>query len=59
VTDLFEGVPNKDAVLPKFDEVKSYDERNLNQIYRFFPIKDKDILTLYWFLPYTEEEYKT
>jgi insulysin len=23
------------------------------------PIKDKDILSLYWFLPYVQREYKT
>lgn len=59
VTDLFEGVENKDTVVPNLGEIKSYDEKNLCQLYRFVPIKDKDILTLYWFLPYSEDEYKT
>ena len=28
-------------------------------MYRFVPIKDKDILSFVWFLPYTQPEYKT
>lgn len=28
-------------------------------MFKFVPIKDKDILSLYWFLPCTQKEYKT
>ena len=59
VTDLFAGVTNKDVVVPNLGEFKAYDEKNLQQLFRFVPIKDKDILSLYWFLPYCEEEYRT
>ena len=46
-------------VLPNLGEPVPYDHRNLSHLYRYVPVKDKDILQFLWILPYTGEEYKT
>ena len=57
--DLFASVTNKNVVIPDLGEPKPYDERNLSHFYKFVPVKDKDVLSFVWFLPYTQKEYKT
>jgi insulysin len=56
---LFSQVPNKDVVVPSFAEPISYDARNLGQLLTYVPVKDKDILSFTWVLPYSEMEYKS
>ena len=58
-TTLFSPITNKDTEIPNLGLPAPYDERNLAHMYKFVPIKDKDIMSFYWFLPYTQEEYKT
>ena len=52
-TELFTPVVNKDVVVPELNNPPAYDESNLGTLYRFVPIKDKDIISFYWFLPFT------
>lgn len=56
---LFAQVENKNVGVPDLSKPPAYDERNLGQIFRFVPVKDKDILSFVWHLPSTEKEYKT
>lgn len=57
---LFSSVEDKNVVVPDLNEpVPAYDARNLGQVFRFIPVKDKDILSLVWYLPSTYKEYKT
>lgn len=57
---LFSQVEDKSVIVPDLNApVPAYDERNLGQIFRFIPVKDKDILSIVWHLPSSYEEYKT
>ena len=57
---MFSEVENKDVKVPDFSVPEPYTpSKNLAHMYRFVPIKDKDILSFVWFLPYTQPEYKT
>lgn len=52
-TELFSPIINIDVELPNLGAPAPYDEKKLSHVYKFVPIKDKDIISLYWFLPYT------
>jgi insulysin len=57
---LFSSVEDKNVQVPDYNQpLPAYDERNLGQIFSFIPVKDKDILSLVWYLPSTFKEYKT
>ena len=51
--DLFLPVLNKSVTVPDFGQPAPYDHTNLGHLYKIVPVKDKDILSLTWFLPYT------
>lgn len=38
---------------------KCFDENNLGFLYKYIPIKDKNIIQFYWVLPYTVKNYKS
>ncbi len=59
VNDLFTQVENKEVEVPNLNEPKAFTEAHLQKFIKFVPIKDKDILTLMWVLPYTQREYKS
>ena len=57
---LFSQVEDKDVVVPDYNKPEpAYSEDNLGRLYRFIPVKEKDILSLVWHLPCTEKEFKT
>ena len=56
---MFSPVKNMEVVVPALGEPSPYDESNTGRLLRFIPIKDKDILSLMWFLPYSGTQYKT
>lgn len=57
-TELFSQVENKSVEVPDYNKpVVAYDSGNLGRLYRFIPVKDKDMLSLVWYLPSTEAEY--
>jgi len=58
-TDLFSPVVNQNVVVPDFSQPPAFTEANSCTLTRFVPVKDKDILSLYWTLPYVELEYKS
>ena len=45
VESLFSLIPKKEGFkLPRYDEVKPYDETNLKYIYKIIPVKETTIL---------------
>lgn len=56
---FFSSIENKNVIVPDLGTPAPYDQKNLAHLYRFIPCKDKDIISFYWFLPYTGNEYKT
>jgi hypothetical protein len=59
---MFSGVPNKDLTVPLFQtpESPNFNEHSMGKLLRFVPVKDKDILTIFWpALPYTQLEYRS
>lgn len=59
VTELFTEVPNKDVVVPNLGDPAPLLPGDLGQLFKFVPVKDKDIISMFWYLPYTQREYKT
>lgn len=60
VVSKFSDVENKNVVPPDYSKpAVPFDQENMGQIMKWRPIKDKNILELYWILPYVELEYKT
>lgn len=58
--DLFSGVEDKNVTVPDYNQpAPAYDSRNLGRLYRFIPVKDKDIISFVWHLPSSKDEYKT
>lgn len=56
VTSMFAPVPNKSTVVPIFDskEAPNFNESSMGKLIRFVPVKDKDILSIFWpALPYS------
>jgi len=53
VDDLFTLVPKREnLVMPVYDKVKPYTEKNLGFFYKILPVKDEDILKFIWLLPF-------
>ena len=58
VEDLFVLIPKLDNFkMPRYDEVKPYDEKNLKYFFKIVPIKDINEISLAWYLPYCEDYY--
>ena len=53
---LFASVDDKNVTVPDLGAPAAYDASNLGQLFRFVPVKDKDILSLVWYLPPTDRE---
>ena len=53
VESLFTLVPKiENFKMPRYDEVKPYDENNLKYFYKIVPINDINQINLEWYLPY-------
>ena len=58
VENLFSLIPKIEGFkLPRYDEVKPYDETNLKNFYKIIPVKDENNLELEWISPYEENNY--
>jgi secreted Zn-dependent insulinase-like peptidase len=58
VKDKFSPIENKEVVLPNLGDPDPYPENNLGKLVKLVPVKDKDILTLFWILPYVQKDIK-
>ena len=53
VDDLFTLVPKRENfIMPTYDRVKPYTEKDLGFFYKIFPVKDEDSLRFIWALPF-------
>ena len=56
VENLFSLIPKIEGFkLPRYDEVKPYDETNLKYMYKIVPVKEANVLQLEWYFPYVED----
>ena len=52
VTEKFSPIENKNVTIPDLGTPSPFPAENLGKFVKFVPVKDKDILTLLWILPY-------
>ena len=58
VESLFTQIPKiENFKMPRYDEVKPYDENNLKYFYKVIPLKDLNEIKLEWYLPYCDDYY--
>ena len=56
VEGLFSLIPRIEGFkLPKYDEVKPYDETNMKNIYKMVPVKETNTLQFEWYFPFLED----
>ena len=56
VEDLFVQIPKiENFKMPRYDEVKPYEDENLKNFYKIIPVKDLNQITLEWYLPYCND----
>ena len=41
--------------MPRYDEIKPYDDNNLKYLYKIVPVKDINEIQLEWYLPFWED----
>ena len=59
VTEKFSPVVNKDVKQLDLSKPEPYPKENLGKLVKFIPIRDEDILSMVYFLPYCENDHKT
>ena len=59
VVEKFSPVINKEVVVPNLCEEKPFNPQDLGKIIKFVPVKDKDIMTIFYQLPYCQQAFKT
>ena len=52
VVNKFSDVKNKNVELPDLGTPTPFPPENLGKLVKFVPIKDKDVMTILWNLPY-------
>ena len=58
VENLFSLIPRIEGFkLPRYDEIKPYDETNLKYMYKIAPVKDANVLQLEWYFPFIEDYF--
>ena len=58
VENTFIKIPKlENFIMPRYDEVKPYDETNLKYLYKIIPIKDTNDISLNWYLPFCSDYY--
>ena len=56
VESTFNKIPKlENFKMPRYDEVKPYDENNLKFFYKIAPVKDLNEISLEWYLPFCED----
>jgi len=59
VRDKFSAIVNKEVTIPDLSEPPAYPPENLKKLVKYVPVKEKDVLTILFDLPYTELDHKT
>jgi hypothetical protein len=52
-------VEDKNVTVPDLGIPPAFTQENLGELMRFVPVKDKDVMSLVWYLPSTMNEYKS
>lgn len=58
VVDKFSPIEDKEVKLPDLGKPEPFSADRLGKLVRFDPVKDKDILTVLWILPYVQEDFR-
>lgn len=58
VKDKFSPIENKDVTIPDLGKPTPYPPERLGKLVKFVPVKDKDILTILWIMPYLQKDFK-
>jgi len=57
VKTMFSSVINKNVIVPDLGNPLPFTKNNLNgRVVKFVPIKDLDLMTLVWIMPYYEKD---
>jgi len=59
VTSRFSAIVNKDVVVPDLGVPKPFPAECLGKVVKYVPVKDKNILTLFFSLTFLGQEHKT
>jgi len=59
VVEKFSPVVNKEVVVPSFSEPASYPPSHLGKLVKYVPVKDEDVLSLFFVLDYSGKDHKT
>jgi insulysin len=59
VSEKFSPVVNTNVVVPDLGAPAPYPEEKRAKLVKFVPVQDKDVLSLYWILPYVQKDLKT
>ena len=59
VVDKFSPVKNTEVVLPNLGDPAPYSPQELGKLIKYVPVKDKDVMTLWYVLPYYELHHKS
>jgi len=59
VVEKFSEVLNKEVVVPSFSEPASYPPSQLGKLVKYVPVKDEDVLSLFYVLDYAGKDHKT
>ena len=58
VDELFSLIPKRENfIMPRYDEVKPYNQTTQGNFIKVFPVKDKDKIIFTWILPFCENYY--
>ena len=58
-SEKFSPVVNKDVEVPDLGAPAPYPKEKCGQLIKYVPVKEKDIITLYWILPYVQKEHNS
>ena len=58
VVEKFSPIEDKQVELPDLGKPEPFSADRLGKLVRFVPVKDKDILTVLWILPYVQEDFR-
>lgn len=59
VTEKFSPVINKEVKVPDLCVPPPFNESVLGKLVKYVPVQDKDVLVLFFNVPYCEKDHKT
>ena len=59
VHEKFAPIENKGVVIPNLGKPEPFPDSRLGKLVKFVPVKDRDVLTVFWILPYVQKDFKS